>query len=140
MIDVKPLLDPGFWFALQPDLLSPAFEKGFFILFGLMIIFGAIIRIVAKQKKYDRYIAQTFNKIGVMLLSMGLIGLSWFFFTFEGIYIVGARFWFILWLIGLVAWIWSIVKFVKKDIPELKAEREARADANQYLPKKKKKK
>lgn len=138
-MNLQPLIDPSFWFKLQPDLLSPTFEKGFFIAFGLMVIIGAIIRIVSRQKRHDKYVRQMFSRIGTMSLSMGLVGLVWLFFSYEMIYLLGARFWFLVWLVGLIIWVVMIVRFVKKDIPARKQEEQHRASANKYLPRKKKK-
>jgi hypothetical protein len=138
MIDLRPLIELDFWFALQPNGLSPTFEKGFFALFGLMIIIGAVMRIVARQKKHGRYHIMTFKHVAAMLITMGFVGLVWFFFTFELIYLLGSRFWFLVWIIGLVAWCGHIIKFVKVRIPEMRAAGERKAQENKYLPRKNK--
>lgn len=134
MIDLRPLLEPNFWFALQPNALSPLFEKGFFTIFGAMIIIGAVIRIVARQKKHDKYLILVFRRLATMFITMGFIGLVWFFFTFEFIYLLGSRFWFLVWLIGLIIWTVQIIRFAKVKVPQMREEGERKAQENKYLP------
>lgn len=137
MINLKPIFDPSFWFDLTPVALSPVFEKGFFLFFAGMILFGAVARIVAKNKKGDRYLVQTYRKIAVMLITMGFAGLVFFFFTYEELYIFGARFWFLFWAIGLIAWAVSIVRFVKVKVPQAKEDSAMKSAFNKYIPRKK---
>lgn len=139
MISFKPLIDPSFWFRLDPDYLSPLFEKGFFILFAAMIILGALVRIVARKKGTDRFAKDVKMRWGAMLLTMGLLGLVWFFFTYEGVSLFGARFWFLIWLVGGTVWAVSILRYAKNKIPGMKEQAKSHADANKYLPRKKRK-
>lgn len=134
MIDLQPLIDPGFWFSMFPGTLSPVFEKVFFLLFAIMMIVGAVVRITARHRVEDRHMLRTFGKIGKMFIVMGILGMVWFFFTFEGTYFLGARFWFLLWTAGLIAWIVAIVRYVRVTIPAEKAEKKNREEFNKYLP------
>lgn len=134
MIDLRPLISPSFWFDLFPNTMSPGFERGFFLFFGLLVVVGAVVRIVSRHRKDDKYVIRTFKQIGRLLLVMGLLGLLWFFFAFEEVYFLGARFWFLIWLIGLIAWIVSIVKYVKIQVPADRAATKSRAEFNKYLP------
>jgi ACR3 family arsenite efflux pump ArsB len=134
MIDLHPLITFSFWFSLFPESLGPVFERIFFLLFGLMIVLGAVVRIVARHRKDDKYVIRTFKKIGQMLLVMGLLGLLWFFFTFEEIYLLGARFWLLIWVIAAGYWTFTIWRYVKKTIPAERAATQNKADFNKYLP------
>lgn len=109
------------------------------MLFGVMVIIGAIVRIVARHRKEDRYLRKTFQSIGQMLVTMGILGMLWFFFSFEGIYMLGARFWFLVWAAGLVYWIIAIVRFAKITVPHIKEEASKRSEQNKYLPRKRQK-
>ncbi len=137
MIDLRPLISPSFWFSLFPDAMGPLFERGFFVFFGLLIVVGAIVRIVARHRKEDKYVLRTFKRIGKMLLTMGLLGLLWFFFTFEEIYFLGARFWLLVWAVGLIYWIYTIVRYVKVEVPADRLAMQNKADFNKYLPRRK---
>lgn len=139
MIDIRPAFDPAFWFNLSPVALSPTFSTIFFLVFAGFIIGGALLRIKARHKKDDRYLVQIYRRIAAMLTTMGIVGLVLFFFTYEEIFLFGARFWYLLWAIGLGVWIWYIVKFIRKTVPELKADSAHKAEGNKYLPRKNRK-
>lgn len=139
MISFKPLIDPSFWFQLDPNYLSPVFEKGFFALFALMIVLGAIVRIMARKKGTDRFSKDVKMRWGVMLMTMGFLGLVWFFFTYEGVPFFGARFWFLIWLAGVAAWKIFLFRYMKHEVPSMKERAQSHADANKYLPRKKRK-
>ena len=135
---MSPLFSLSFWFSLQQNALSPGFARAFFILFALIVIVGAVIRLMSRQKKEDRYTTRLYRKAAAVGITMGLLGLVWLFFAFEEVYLFGARFWFLIWLVGLATWIGFVVQFGKKRIPELRKEDAHLAEANKFLPKKKK--
>ncbi|MCH8049351.1 hypothetical protein IH979_01420 [Patescibacteria group bacterium] len=137
MIDFRPLLDLNFWFNLQPQALSPTFERFFFLAFGSMIIIAAVSRIVARHRKEDRYLLKIYRKLTRMFLTMGIFGMLIFFFNFEELYFFGARFWFLVWGIGLIVWIVMIVRFAKVRVPAMKEEHLRGREEERYMPRKK---
>lgn len=136
-MDFSQLFTWNFWFALESTGLSAVYERGFFFLFALFVIFGSVSRILAKNKKDDRFMVKAYKYVGQMFMTMGILGLLWFFGAYEQVYFFGARFWFLAWLIGLIVWIVWIVRYVKVKIPELKQDGVAKAETNKYLPKRK---
>ena len=134
-MDFSQLFSLSFWFDLHSTGLSSTYERGFFFFFALFIIMGSISRIFAKNKKDDRFLVKAYRYIGQMFMMMGVLGLFWFFFAYEQIYFFGARFWFIVWILGLIAWIAWIVYYVKVKIPELKDKGAAKQEVNKYIPK-----
>ncbi|MBU0614397.1 hypothetical protein KJ766_03910 [Patescibacteria group bacterium] len=137
---MNPLFDLQFWFALHPSALSPVFEQVFFIGFAILIVAGAIAHIVARnKKKQDREITRVFKWIGQMFYGMGIAGLVWYFFTFELIYLFGARFWFLIWVGVFVGWTIYIISYAKWQIPKIRAQREAQSQFNEYLPRRSRK-
>jgi amino acid transporter len=137
-MDLSPLFSLSFWFTLQQNALSPGFARAFFIVFALIIIGAAVMRIVARNAKEDRYTVRLYRKIAAAGMTMGFIGLFWLFLAFEEVYLFGARFWFLFWLVGGGVWVYFIVIFAKKKIPALRTEDAHMREANKYLPKKKK--
>ncbi len=135
-MDLSQLFTLSFWFDLQTTGLSSVYERGFFFLFALLVIFGSVSRIMAKNKKDDRFMVRAYKYVGQMFMTMGILGLFWFFFSYEQIYFFGARFWFLVWLLGLIAWIAWIVWYVKVKIPELKDKGVAKVETNKYIPRK----
>lgn len=131
------LLSLSFWFDLQPPVLSPTFERGFFILFAGMIIIGSIARIVARKKDVDRFVARGYKRIAQMIVVMGFVGLIWYFFSYELVYFLGARFWFLVWAIGLCYWVFRLYQYFKHELPALQETVKNREEGNKYLPRKK---
>lgn len=137
MIDLSPLFQLDFWFRLDPVGLSTVFETAFFFLFAILIILASVSRIIARQKKGDRFSVKAYKLLGQMFMTMGILGMLWFFFTFEEIYFLGARFWFLVWLIGLIVWLVGIYRYIKVAVPEMKNHSKQKAEANKYIPRKK---
>jgi len=137
MIDVSPMTHLDFWTNLQPAALSTVFERGFFFLFALLIIFGSLSRILSRSRKDDYLLVKAYRYLGQLLLTMGVLGMLWFFFSFEEIYFFGARFWFLVWLLVSLAWLGWIIRYVKVTVPRMRQMGAAKKDSNKYLPKKK---
>jgi len=135
-MNLSQIFSLSFWFDLGSTGLSATYERGFFFLFALLVILGSVSRIVAKNKKDDRFMVRAYKYVGQMFMTMGILGLFWFFFSYEQIYFFGARFWFLVWLLGLIAWIAWIIWYVKIKIPELKDKGVAKVETNKYIPRK----
>ena len=80
---------------------------------------------------------KAYRHLGYLFLTMGILGMFWFFFTFEEIYLFGARFWFLVWLLICIVWAWWIIRYVKVTIPQLRKAGAAKKDSNKYIPVKK---
>src|SRR3989338_157076 len=97
------LFTASFWFDTTPPPLSAGADRLLFGLFGVVLILGVIVRLVAKHhSKDDKHLLRGFKRAGTMFLTMGVVGLVLFFFSFEQIIFFGARFWYPLWAIGLL--------------------------------------
>ena len=77
----------------------------------------------------------TYMKIGTMSLTMGALGLIWYFLTYEEIYLLGARFWGLILGIGTIVWAVKIFRFIKVEVPAHKKQLAHKAESNKYLPK-----
>ncbi len=137
MLNLRPLLNFQFWFDRTPAPLEASSSRLLFGTFAVMLILGAIIRMVATRRTEDRYVTATFNRVGQMAVTMGMIGLVLFFFTYQEIPFLGSRFWYLFWGVGLIAWITSIVYYIKKIVPEKKKQEAELLERSKYLPGKK---
>lgn len=134
------LLDVSSWFTLRPAEvggLAGNIVFGFFV--GLFVI-GIVSKIVAAHKTHDRYLRELGEHIGSLLLTMGLLGLLFYFFSFERIQLFGARFWYAVWLIGLIVWIVFLIRFGFKTIPVLRGKELTREQLRKYFPPRRRKK
>lgn len=131
------LFDLNFWFRLQPIALSPSFSRAFFIAFAALIVFGAVATMVARKRKEDMFLVRIYRKISTMLTAMGWLGMLLLFFSYEELYLLGARFWFLAWGIGFLVWIGSIVLYAQVSVPRQREQFQSKSSANEYLPRKK---
>lgn len=127
----------SFWFDLSPVTFSPLFERGLFLLFALLAVVAAAIRIVARKKTYDRDTTRVFLRVATMMTTMSILGFIWFFFSFEEIYIFGARFFFLIWVLGVLYWSYTIYRFAKYTLPEERLSAGVKESVNKYLPRRK---
>lgn len=134
MLNIRPIFDLAFWFRLQPIALSPFFHQAFFLIFASLLVAGAVARVVARRKTQDRLLARLYRQIANFMLTMGLLGFMWFFFTFEEAYLIGARFWLLVWGFIAIYWLYGIVRYARVTIPEERERLEARSEGDKYLP------
>lgn len=133
-MDLSPIIDPGFWFDLTPVRMSPTFEAMLFVLFALLIIAGAVMRIYVRNRSLEKYVAQTILRFAKIASVGGVTGFVLLFFAFEEIQFFGSRFWMLVWLIGVAIAVGFVVKFMRETAPMLRAREQSRAEVNKYLP------
>ncbi len=129
-----PLISWQFWFDLTPTRMAAGFEAAFFGLFALLIVAGSVMRMVVRNAQWEKYRAEVAARIASVASYAGIVGLVWFFLTFEEIQFFGSRFWFLAWIVGVIIAIVRIIRFTKRDVPVLKHREQSRAEVNKYLP------
>lgn len=127
-------LDPSYWFTLRPAEVGGLSGQMIFGFFVLLFVLGIVGRIVSLQKKDDRYIRDLGQRAGTLLITMGLLGVFFFFFSYERIQLFGSRFWYVFWLIGFVVWAFFLIKFARQTIPQMKERETMRAEKQKYFP------
>jgi len=137
---MSQLFSPSYWFTMSPPQVGGTLGNIVFGVFLLLFVVGIVARIVASNRTEDPYIQQIGRRVGSMFVTMGLIGVLLFFFGFEHIQFFGGRFWYPLWVIGVLVWGFFIVRYVKRDIPAMRLRDLDRKEQSRYLPKKKRKK
>lgn len=131
------VLDPLYWFTLQSANTDGLIGKIFFGFFVLLFIFGIVCRLIVTHQTKDRYLKQIGIRVGVFAVSMGIIGMILFFFSYENIRLFGARFLYVFWAVAFIGWLMILVKFIVRDIPLLR-ERDIKEHAKlKYFPGKK---
>jgi len=133
------LFDPMYWFTLESPVVNSAFGYAVFAIFVAVFIGGFIVKLVLQRKAKDAYDAEVRLRTSRMMLVMGLIGTILFFFSYEKAYLIGARFWYLFWGAGLLYWVFRIIWFAKKEVPQSRVERQQKIEREKYLPTSKKK-
>lgn len=129
------LLDLKFWFNLRAVPLTPFFNKaliGFTILSLLMFI---VVKLLNKRNKNILY-----NKIFLTLANFSLtnlfVGVFLMFFNYEMVPFLSSRFWFLLWAIGILVWLYFIIKKLLS-IPRISKQIEVNKEFKKYIPQRK---
>ncbi len=131
---MSSFFQPMYWLTLQPPEVGGLLGGLVFGLFVLFLVFGIIGRIVVDRKGDDRYKRDVGSRISSLLVTMGLLGVILFFFSFEGIQLFGARFWYPLWVLATLVWVFFLVRYVKRDIPAKREREERLREQGKYLP------
>jgi hypothetical protein len=124
------LLSAQFWFNTSPVPLIPQTANLLLGLLGLLVVL-AIISYVLRSKKgfYSRF----WSKLGNFFLSNSLIGGALWFINTELVPFLSARFWFLLWIAGMMVWLAFIINFAKS-LPNKKKEFEEKKKFQKYIP------
>ncbi|MBI5793738.1 hypothetical protein HZA87_01450 [Candidatus Uhrbacteria bacterium] len=136
---MSAFLQPTYWLTMNPPEVGGLLGSVTFVVFVFVFILGIVGHLVADRRGSDRFMREVGHKIATLFVVMGLLGVLLFFFSFEEIRLFGARFWYLVWAIGLLMWVFLIFRYVKWTVPTMR-ERETLRHANQkYLPGRKKK-
>ncbi len=132
------LLNPLFWFSLQAANVNGTFGKILLGFFLLLILVGIVCRIALIQKSKDRYLKMIGKHLVTFCVTMGIVGTVLFFFSYEGIQLFGARFWYLIFAIGFVLWAIFLTRFVLKDVPAMREKQVTQHAKSKYIPGRKK--
>jgi DNA integrity scanning protein DisA with diadenylate cyclase activity len=124
------LLTLKYWFNLKPESFSSVANIIILSFFGLLLI-STIVFFVLKNRK--GIYKKLFNKLYEFSFINLIIGLLLFFFSWQQVSFLSARFWYMLWLIIFVVWFIEIIKKSGR-ISDLKEKRQKRKEFEKYLP------
>ncbi len=129
------LISLSWWFDRGPNQ-DPTTLKIYFIAFLAMIIVGAVVRMLSKRRLKDRFALEIARRTATLMVTMGVLGIGYWFFAFERIPFLSSRFWLIVWLITGLIWLHSILKFAYKKVPKERERLNQRKDQRKYFEKK----
>ncbi|MDD4901011.1 MAG: hypothetical protein PHS62_02780 [Patescibacteria group bacterium] len=126
------VLTLNFWFNLRPGVLLGASFK---ILLGFIVLLAAVAVIAAiGKKRWGQGLYSSFWKsLYGFSLTNAAIGLMLAWFNYEMVPFLSARFWFLLWAIGILTWTFFLLRTVSR-IPQKKARLEKEREFKKYLP------
>ncbi len=131
---MSSFFQPTYWLTMQPPEVGGLLGSIVFGLFVIVLILGIIGRIVVDRRGGDRYKREIGSRICALLVTMGVLGVVLFFFSFERIQLFGARFWYPTWIIATAVWTFFLVRYVKRDVPAKRAREESLREQGKYLP------
>jgi ABC-type Co2+ transport system permease subunit len=134
-----PFYKLSYWLTTKPPVVGGTIGYVLFGVFLLFVLAGVFVRVRRMKELKDKYEKRLLSQISIMLIVLGLLGLLLYFFSFEGITLLGARFWYPVWLLAVAGWVAWIVYYARVTIPEFRKRAGARKQIDKYLPRKKKK-
>ncbi len=134
MFDIRPLLTAQFWFNTNPPPLLPFFEKGFFIVY-IVMLGAALVLGVLERKAKDPIRRALFEKLRRKETTFGIVGLLLAFFSYERTPFLSMRFFTgLLWVLVPGVWGAMIVRWRFRIAPRLQKQGADQKEFEKYLP------
>jgi len=129
------LLSFNYWFLAQPAMFVSWAGTVLLVVFTALAVVGLVAKIYGVRAGLDKFVRRAVQRAGTCLLSMGLVGLLHYFFVFERVPVLSMRIWLLVWLVAILLWAWSILRYVRVEIPKANAMKAERERLNKWLPK-----
>lgn len=136
MFDLIKFLQPAYLFDLRP-FTTPQTIKTMIIFFGVLALIGIGVKIYKETRDLEKFQANFLDKVISYLITLGLLGIGLTWLRYERVQILSARFWLMAWLIIAAAWLYPIVKYRLKVVPEARKRSDEKKLMQKYLPNKK---
>lgn len=129
-------LDPARLFEMRP-YTYPQTIRLMLVFFLILAVIAVGIKIWEIYKKPNGYLKKLGSKYISFLAWMSAFGLIMVLARHERAPLISARFWLLVWLILAVWWLYRIIRYQIKTVPEAKRRIEQKKQFIKYLPKKK---
>jgi drug/metabolite transporter (DMT)-like permease len=114
---LKPLITLNYWFNLNPAPFVPLVWNILGILIILFLIASAVLKYLSYRYRKYPPAHRVFSRLGRAGLWVSVIAIFFYFFNFESLPTLSARFWWALIFIGAVVWKAMILLDTKKRYP-----------------------
>ena len=127
---LKNLFTLNYWFELMPGVIGNS-GKIFFLSLIIIFLLGAVLSSFYRRK--GRLFKKTFSRLYDFFAGNFVLAIIFFFFRYETIPFLSARFWLALWFILIIGWLYFILKDLK-GLDEKREEEKKRKEKEKYLP------
>jgi hypothetical protein len=125
--------NPAHLFNLRPQAMTNRAVAILGIICVILIIAGIVVRVMLPKIK-DGLKIKGIRRLMHLFFTVGGLGLTYLFFGWQGMALLGARFWLlIIILVGLV-WLAFILKYLFLVVPKRRAEIDGQRNFKKYLP------
>lgn len=136
MFDPLKFFRPEYLFELRP-FTAPGTIKAMMVFFALLVVIGIALKLYKETQRLEKYRGSLLEKLSSFFISLGVIGIGLSWLRYERVQILSARFWLIGWLILAGCWLYPIIKYWLKIVPQARKRSEEHKLYNKYLPGKK---
>lgn len=130
---LKYFFNPSHLLTLRPPAMQIRAIIILAVVFGLFIIFGIISKLTMAKMK-DGLKIKGWHRFYHLGLTMGITGLVYLFFAWQGVALLAGRFWLLIWLIATILWLAFIGKYLFFEAPKLRKEIEEKRKFEKYIP------
>lgn len=130
---LKFFFNLGHLFSVRPGAMQMRAIIILAVIFGLFIIFGFFSKLKAK-KINDGLKSKAWQRLYYLGVSMGIIGFVYIFFAWQGVALLAARFWLLIWMIVIIVWLVFIAKYLYIQVPKLRKNINTKRDFEKYVP------
>ena len=105
MFDWSLLFSASFWFSFGWNPLQPTTALVMVVFFGIFTAAGIALWIVpAKRAQVDKPLCRALSRGGNVLVTTGILGILFTFFSYEQVPFLSARLWFLLIALLFLGW------------------------------------
>lgn len=135
MFDIVKFLKPAYLFEYRPFTTNSTI-KIMAIFFAVFLAMAIILKIIQWVKKLEKYQDKMLEKLISFFTGLGIIGLIITWTRYERVLVFSSRYWLLVWLAVAIIWLYPIMKYWIKIMPEAKKHSEEKKAFQKYLPKK----
>lgn len=131
-LHLENLMHMEYWFK-QPDPTMGLLMWIMVIFLLVLTLFGLVLKI-ARCYYNDKFHKEIMRRAGNLNLTIGILGLVWFFMRQEHILLLAWRIWALILLLIFFWWLSRVLRYATKRVPFLRAESAAKEQLEKYLP------
>ncbi|MFA6322165.1 MAG: hypothetical protein WCX71_01660 [Candidatus Buchananbacteria bacterium] len=120
-------------FSLRPPAMSQRALIILAVIFSLFIILGVGAKIALPKIK-DGLKIKAFRRLYHCGLTIGILGLIFWFFAWQGVALLSARFWLLILAIIAVVWLGLIGRYFYIEVPKLRKDIDNKRKFDKYIP------
>ncbi len=125
-------------FIFEPGLgsMSESFARFFYLAFGALLIIGLIAHLVMRkrEKNIATHKIRLLQKLSTYLLTVGIVGFVLILIRQQRIYFLSMPVFLYLWFVASLVWLFFIIRWSKKRLPQIKEEKQKKQQKEKYLP------
>lgn len=122
----------NYWFNLRVGVLSGETKMWLVVVFGACLVLAVFFFFL--NKKHQPPLNNLWRKCFIFFVTNAAFILIWGFFRQEAVPALGARFWFLILAVVDLIWLFYIIKYAVKKMPQEKKERAEKKQFSKYLP------
>jgi hypothetical protein len=124
--------NPAHIFTLRSPAMQPRAIIILAVGFGILILAAMVSKVLGRTN--DGLKARGYTKLVHLFTTIGILGYVYLFFAWQGVVLLGGRFWLLILGLVFVVWLGFIIKYFITEVPTKRQEIEKRRQIEKYIP------